>query len=178
MKKALLLLTITLASLAVAAQPPRPDRGMEGKRDPRGERRDRDSDTLAVQRHRERQEQIQLRKAAYFATKLELTPDGAQAFFPLYNEYWQRRDRLFVEQRSLMQKIQRGRFDDAQAPQVVQRIVAGAQGEADLLREYSERFAKVLPPQKLLRYFAAEESFKLELINDLRKRGEDRPGKR
>jgi len=184
MRKALLLLIAGLISLAVTAQPPQSDKGMKGEdlgkvihtfaEEFRSERRNIGRDSLAMQRHRERQEQIQLRKAAYFTTKLELTPDEAQAFWPIYNEYWQKRDNLFMKQRNLTQEIQRGRFDDKQAQQMVQRIVENAQSEADLLREYSEQFAKVLSPQKLFRYYAAEESFKMELINDLRSPGKSK----
>jgi len=167
MKKVLLLLTAGLMSLAVIAQPSQPDKGMKGKRDVRVERISRDS--LAMQRHQERQEQIQSRKAAYFTAKLGLTPDEAQAFWPVYNEYWQKRDKLFMERNNIMHKIQRDKVDDKKAQQITQRILENELEDANLLREYNERFAKVLPPQKLLKYYAAEESFKMELINDLRK---------
>jgi len=145
MKKTALLLTAGLAWLAAAAQPPH------------------------AERNREWHEQIQARKAAYFAAKLELTTDEAQAFFPLYNEFWQKRDKLFMERHNILRKIQRDKIDDKKAQQIAQRIVENELEGAALLREYNELFIKVLPPQKLLKYYAAEESFKMELINDLRK---------
>jgi len=164
MKKVLLLTAAGLVSLAVMAQPqPRIE-----KREFH-ERRNIENDSAAMQRHKERQEQIQSRKAAYFTAKLELTPEEAQAFWPVYNEYWQKREGLMMERNNTMRKIMRDKTDDKKAQQIAQRIIENTLEEANLLREYNERFAKVLPPQKLLKYYAAEELFKMELINDLRK---------
>jgi len=132
-------------------------------------RRTTDEDSLAVARqHKERQEKIKSRKIGYFTTQLELTTEEAQDFWPLYNEYWKKRDYLFTERHRLMRKIQHDVFDDKKALQVTQRLVANMQDDANLLREYNEKFSKVLSPQKLLRYYATEEAFKLELINVLR----------
>ncbi|MDR2938294.1 MAG: hypothetical protein LBU92_05085 [Prevotellaceae bacterium] len=147
MKKLILLVALALTALSVAAHSPKSDK-----------------------EHRERQEKIQARKAAYFTHKLELTPAEAQAFWPVYNEYWKKRDNLYMERQNLLKKIQStDPFDDKKARQVTQRLLAIAQEEADILRKYSEKFAQLLPPTKLLRYYAAEDSFKLVLIDDLRK---------
>lgn len=160
MKKITLFIVAVLAVAAVTAQPPKSERA----------RRSEGSDSLSMQRHHERQEKIQARKVAYFTNKLELTPGEAQVFWPVYNEYWKKRDRLFMERQNLLNKIQSTDvFDDKKARQVTQRLLAIAQDEANLLREYDEKFVKLLPPKKLLKYYAAEESFKMVLINDLRK---------
>ncbi len=159
-------------TLAASAQQPQT---REKNTDWKKERRERGeaSDTAAVRRHQERKDQIKARKVGYFTTKLELSTEEAQAFWPLYNEYWEKRDKLFIERHNLMKKIQHDQFDDKKAQQVTQRLVANAQDDANLLREYNEKFSKVLSPQKLLKYYAAEESFKMELINVLRK--QERP---
>ncbi len=172
MKKSFLLIAVSLMTIAATAQQPQQDKSTEWKKEKRM-RRPNDNDSLNMVRHKERQDQIKARKVGYFTTQLELTTEEAQVFWPLYNEYWEKRDKLFMERHNIMQKIQHDQFDDKKARQITQRLVANMQDDASLMREYNDKFSAVLSPQKLLKYYAAEESFKMELINVLRKH--DRP---
>ena len=122
------------------------------------------------QRHKQRQEQIHAHKIGYFTTQLELTAEEAQAFWPVYNEYWEKRNTLFDERSKLMRKVKHDKIDDKKALQIAQRLVENTQDDARLVREYHSKLEKVLSPQKLLKYYAAEDSFRLELINILRRR--------
>lgn len=122
------------------------------------------------QRHKQRQEQIRARKIGYFTAQLDLTPEEAQAFWPVYNEYWEKRTALFIERNTLMRKVKNEKVDDKKALQIAQRLVENAQDDANLMREYHSKLEKILSPQKLLKYYVAEESFREELINGLRKR--------
>ncbi|MDR1343574.1 MAG: hypothetical protein LBK18_10040 [Prevotellaceae bacterium] len=131
-----------------------------------------DSDSTKQQQRRQRHEQMQARKVGYFTAQLELTPDEAALFWPVYNEYWKKRDDFFNERNNLMRKAKHDKMDDKKALQVAQRMIDCLQDDANLMREYNEKFAKVLPPQKLLKYYIAEESFKVELLNVLRKHGD------
>jgi hypothetical protein len=123
------------------------------------------------QRHKQRKEQMQARKVGYFTAQLELTPEEAELFWPIYNEYWKKRNDLFNERNNLIRKAKHDKMDDKKALQMAQRMVGNLQDDANLAREYNEKFAKVLPPQKLLKYYVAEESFRTELLNVLRKHG-------
>ncbi|MDR0415602.1 MAG: hypothetical protein LBH84_09375 [Prevotellaceae bacterium] len=123
------------------------------------------------QRRKQRQEQMQARKIAYFTAQLELTPDEAERFWPVYNEYWKKRDDLFSERNKLIRKAKHDKMDDKKASQTVQLLMDNLQNDVSLMREYREKFAGVLSPQKLLKYYVAEESFKVELLKVLRKHG-------
>lgn len=170
MKKVSLLIAAAFVVFSVTAQQPSQpqEKSVEWKKEKRV-RRYSDGDSLAIAlRHKERQEKIKERKIGYFTTQMELTTEEAQVFWSLYNEYWEKRDKLFMERHNLMKKIQHDKFDDKKAQQVTKRLVTNLQEDANLLYEYNEKFSKILPPQKLLKYYAAEESFKMELINVLR----------
>jgi Spy/CpxP family protein refolding chaperone len=169
MKKVSLLIATALMALSAAAQQPSQpqEKSVAWKKEKRVRS---DGDSLAIAlRHKERQGKIKERKIGYFTTRIEFTTEEAQAFWPLYNEYLEKRDKLFMERHNLMKKIQHDKFDDKKAQQVTKRLVTNMQDDANLLHEYNEKFSKILPPQKLLKYYAAEESFKMELINVLRK---------
>jgi hypothetical protein len=128
------------------------------------------NDSIVKQRHRQRQEQIQAHKIGHFTAQLELTVEEAQAFWPVYNEYWEKRNALFTERNKLLRKVKHEKIDDKKALQMAQRLVENTQDDAKLVREYHSKLEKILPPQKLLKYYAAEDSFRVELINILRKR--------
>jgi hypothetical protein len=160
MKKTLFLIPVLALALTGYAQPPR---GNDGKGKQLHHERD-DSDSV----RRVRQEQIHVRKVAYFTTQIDLTAEEAQTFWPLYNEFWKRRDGLFAERNNILHKVRHDKVDDKKAAQLTQRLMDNLQDDANLVREYNEKFAKVLPPLKLLKYHTAEESFKRELIKSLR----------
>ncbi|MDR3367020.1 MAG: hypothetical protein LBO71_08670, partial [Prevotellaceae bacterium] len=81
-----------------------------------------------------------------------------------------KRNALFSERNKLIRKIKHDKIDDKKALQIAQRLVENVQDDANLVREYHGKLEKILSPQKLLKYYVAEESFKMELINVLRKR--------
>ncbi|MDR2814096.1 MAG: hypothetical protein LBB79_05520 [Prevotellaceae bacterium] len=128
------------------------------------------NDSVFKRQHKQRQEQIQAHKVGYFTTQLELTTEEAQAFWPIYNEYWEKRNALFNERNNLLRKVKHDKIDDKKALQMARRLVENTQDDANLMREYHNKLEKILSPQKLLKYYAAEESFRVELINILRKR--------
>jgi hypothetical protein len=86
----------------------------------------------------------------------------------MYNEYWEKRNTLFNERNNLIRKLRHDKVDDKKALQIAQRLVENSQDDVNLIREYHAKFEKILSPQKLLKYYIAEESFNKELINDLR----------
>ena len=50
----------------------------------------------------ERMKEIKAQKTAYITTKLGLTPEEAQRFWPIYNEYDENREAIRREMRGLM----------------------------------------------------------------------------
>jgi hypothetical protein len=157
-------------SVAAAAQPPFDDMWQRSDRSDRPERRpgfgrQDEPDSVAKQRH----EQVQARKIGYLTAELSLTTAEAQAFWPIYNECWEKRNKLFAERHNLMRKIEHDHMDDKKTLQVVQRLLETMQDDAKLSLEYNDKLAKVLAPQKLAKYYVAEEMFKMRLIDVMRR---------
>lgn len=162
-KKIVILCLLALASATVYAQPE------ESKKMGRREMRERRLDSLGP--HRRGQEQIQARKIGYLTSRINLTPEEAQVFWPIYNSYWAKRDSLFEERRQILRDVLRSkdRPDEKRAELLAQKLVDNQIAEAKLLEEYHKQFQKVLSPLKVLKYYAAEETFKTKLLDDLRK---------
>ncbi|MDR1226878.1 MAG: hypothetical protein LBK47_08285 [Prevotellaceae bacterium] len=157
MKKIFALLIVAVCGMQLYAQPA--STGMR-KRVIRAE-----NDSLREARN----ERMQARKVGYITMQLNLTLQEAQAFWPLYNELWGRRDKLFAERRALIRRAGNSSLDGKTSAQVSQLLLDNMQEDVKLSEEYHQKFSTVLSAQKLLQYYVAEETFKLELLNGLRK---------
>ncbi|MGL4956377.1 MAG: hypothetical protein ACRC9X_04295 [Bacteroidales bacterium] len=126
-------------------------------------------DSICASRDKERNEQMKAQRVGYFTTMLDLTAQEAQVFWVVYNEFSDKRDALHCLRREIMRKIRREKLEDKTALQLVENMLQNIEDMLQLQREYKSKFAAILSPQKLLKYYAAEESFKTELLNKLRK---------
>ena len=120
----------------------------------------------------DRKENIQTMKIAFITEKLDLTPQEAQQFWPLYNQYNDKMMELRKKRRQDHREA-RSNFDelsDNEVEQLVNNDLATRQKELDLQKEYNEKFKAVLPIKKVAKLYAAEEQFKVVLINKLKDR--------
>ena len=124
----------------------------------------------------DRKEQIESMKIAFLTKRLELTPDEAKKFWPVYNQYTDELQNLRKDRRD---KIRDAREDfDKLADKDVEKLVDDEiifrQQEIDVLKKYHAQFKSVLPIKKVARLYRAQEEFKRELIERIRERREDR----
>lgn len=122
----------------------------------------------------DRKENVQAMKIAFITEKIDLTPQEAQQFWPLYNQYSDKMMELRKKRRQDNREA-RSNFDelsDKEVEQLVNNDIAIRQKELDLQKEYNEKFKAVLPIKKVAKLYAAEEQFKVVLLNKLK----DRPG--
>lgn len=125
----------------------------------------------------ERLQEIKAQKSAFITTKLALTPEEAQQFWPIYNEYDDKQDALRKEMRELL----KGARDDqgmteAEAAQLLEKGLQHRQKEIDLERSYQERFKKCIGAVKTVKLRKAEHDFNREVLRKFRDRLEDRRG--
>lgn len=120
----------------------------------------------------DKKENIETMKIAFITKKLDLTPQEAQQFWPVYNQYNDKAKELRKKRRQDNREA-RLNFDelsDKEVEQVINNDMAYRQKELDLQKEYHEKFKAVLPIKKVARLYAAEEQFKIVLINKLKDR--------
>ena len=117
-------------------------------------------------------EQIKAQKVAYLTVKMELTPEESSAFWPIYHEYAEKRDKLLKEIFPRLSDEEWEKMMDLSDKEAAEGIDEYFIKQTKLLqveKEYNARFRKVLQPKKVLRLYIAEMMFKKELFNDLRK---------
>jgi predicted DNA-binding transcriptional regulator YafY len=102
-------------------------------------------------------------KKDFLLKELELTPQEAEAFFPIYNEYSGKRKEA---RRSLRREMQNLNTDAGNSS--VDKLMDKEQDMVDLQKEYLDKFRKVIPEKKVIKLLEAEKKFKMMLLQKLR----------
>ena len=100
-----------------------------------------------------RQENIEALKVAFMSKELALTPDEAQKFWPLYNQY-----------------SNELKFTRTQNPDVLERD----EKVLNLRKRYKDQFTKILGPQRVNKMYNADGQFRQLLFKAWRKQNQAR----
>lgn len=119
--------------------------------------------------HKHDKEKFQSMKIAYLTEKLSLTPDEAQKFWPVYNEYTDKKA-LAVEEFRKGKRVYLNTDEtpDEEIEKMVNDRIILKQKELDLEKEYLARFKDILPIKKVGLLYQSEENFKRDLLRKIR----------
>ncbi len=120
----------------------------------------------------EKKEEIESMKVAFLTRKLDLTPEEAKTFWPVYNQFQGELDDVRENHRKQRNAAKEGmdNFSDKEIEKVVDGEIAFRQAELDILKKYNTQFKSVLPMKKVAKLYRAEEDFKRELIQRIQER--------
>ena len=121
--------------------------------------------------YKKNREKYEAEKVAYITKQLNLSVKESQEFWPLYNEYQNKKDDIFISLRKIHKNIVKD-FDnisDQDAEKALNQISDLKVQQAELSKEYEKKFLKVLPPKKVLLLYKAERDFKKTLLKELKK---------
>lgn len=103
-------------------------------------------------------------RAEVFTRVLDLTPDEAQSFWPVYNEFSDKREQVQQELRPAKQLDQ---MSDAEVEEQIKRHFEMKQREIDLERDAYQKLRKALPLRKIAKLPMAEREFRESLVRKL-----------
>ena len=130
--------------------------------------------SFAQKRSEEEIQKIQDAKVAIITNRLNLTAEQSAGFWPLYNEYSQKRRDLHRAQRKIInERRAEGKTDD-QVLENLKEVQEIKQKELDLEKEYQNRFLKVITANQVVELYKAERTFNEMLIQRLKQRPERR----
>lgn len=128
--------------------------------------------TLDAQPNAERRsERVQALRIAIFTEVLQLTPEEAQGFWPIYNEYLDKREALVQQYRPAKQL---DAMSDAEVEEQIKLHFEQQQRELDLEKEVFQKLRKVLPLRKIAKIPQAEREFRESLLKKLQEAREQR----
>ena len=108
-----------------------------------------------------RDERLQAYRIAIFTEVLHLTPEEAQGFWPVYNEYLENRERV---QDDLKPKKQLDAMNDNEVEEQIKRHFEMRQRDLDQERDLYQKLRKVLPLRKIAKLPNAEREFRERLL--------------
>jgi hypothetical protein len=118
----------------------------------------------------EKQETLQQQKVTFFNENLQLTPAESSRFWPMYNDYQNRRDKITRDRNTLLKYFDsnKNNLTENEATELIGKYLAFQQEETQLLETYTKKFQEFLPPKKVMRIYIVELDFKKWLLENLR----------
>jgi hypothetical protein len=118
----------------------------------------------------ERQDNLQQQKIKFFTENLQLTQTESTHFWPVYNDYQNRRDKVTRDRNTMMLYFESNKqnMTEKEADDLIIRYLAFQQEETRLLEFYTKKFREFLPAKKVMRIYIVELDFKKWLLENLR----------
>jgi hypothetical protein len=136
------------------------------------------SAAAVAQKEHPMRDKVEAFKVGFITDRLNLTPEEAKTFWPVYNKY---QDELEVLRKSRRENLVNAKmnFDemtDKDIEKVIDNELSSRQSELDLLKKYHPQFKQVLPIRKVAKLYRAEEDFKRKLLDMIQERKEEKRG--
>lgn len=125
-------------------------------------------DGFAQKRSEEEINQIRSAKVAMITNRLNLTPEQSANFWPVYNEFSEKKRALNRQQRSIINAKKEAGTTDEVALNNLTEIQELKQKQLDLEKDYQDRFLKVITPSQVAELHKAEAQFNEMLLQRLR----------
>ena len=120
-------------------------------------------------------QRIQDARTAIITNRLAMTPEQSTEFWPVYNEYSQKRREIHRSQRKIINEKKAAGTTDEQVLANLKEVQELKQKELDLEKEYQSRFLKVLSAAQVAELYKAERTFNEMLLQRLKQRGGGNP---
>lgn len=125
-----------------------------------------------AQRGGEDMRQIHDAKVSMISNRLKLTAEQSEKFWPIYNEFSEKRRGIRRAQRKVINERRDGGLTDKVALENLKEVQELKQKEVDLEKQYQDRFLSVITPSQLAELQSAEKSFNDMLLQRLDRKKE------
>ncbi|MPR32294.1 hypothetical protein GBK04_02765 [Cytophagaceae bacterium SJW1-29] len=123
------------------------------------------SDSYGQRRNEEEIRKIQDAKIAIITNRINLTPEQSKDFWPIYNEFSEKKRSIHRSMRQLVGE--KGASDD-QAMNNLKEVQDLKQKQLELDKEYQARFLTVISAKQLVELYKAERTFNDMLLQRLK----------
>ena len=108
-------------------------------------------------------------KIAFFTKKINLTFGEAEKFWPVYNDYQSQKNKIQLEKISIIKDFNQNEstMNDKQISELGDRLIDAVAKESSIAVAFHSKIKSVLPPAKVIRFYQAENQYKVQLLNDL-----------
>lgn len=121
-------------------------------------------------------EKIETARIAFLTERLSLTPETAQQFWPVYNQWDEQRKELKKEEFKLRRSGRTDELNDDTAQQHIDEYLSLKERQLDLEKSMVTELSEVLSSTQIIQLIRAEADFQRTILRKLgeRRRGGDR----
>jgi hypothetical protein len=114
-------------------------------------------------------EKLNAYKIAFFTRKLNLTSQEAEKFWPVYNDFQNKRNSIQLERQSLNRYINQNELNmpEKEMIEAGDKYISLQVQEVALAQEFHNKFKEILSPVKIIRLYQAENQYKVQLLKEL-----------
>ena len=122
-------------------------------------------------------EKLDAYRIGFFTKKLNLTSEEAEKFWPAYNEYQNKRNEILIQRRDLIRNFNQNEstLSDKELTDIGDNLINTFSDESAMAQLFHKKLKGILSPEKVIRYYQAENQWKAQLLNQLQ---ENRPPQR
>ncbi len=106
-------------------------------------------------------------KIAYITERLSLTPQEAEVFWPVYNDFENRKHEINHNERELAKQFMENQenLSDDEILKMLDDHIKYNKEETELMVQFDKKFRDILPPGKVYKLYIADVQFRNYLIN-------------
>ncbi len=123
--------------------------------------------------HEEIFNKLQNEKIAFFTSEIDLTPEEAQMFWPVYNQYLKENKTAHSKTIKALQALKNKsgeKLTEVEMQKRVDEYIASIAAQDEVFVKYAAEFKKVLPVEKVAKLYVAEEKFRIKMIRGFREK--------
>lgn len=127
--------------------------------------------TFTFGQNNKKMERIKALRVAFISTKLDLTPDEAQKFWPIFNKFDDEQLELRKQNRLVMFKLKPKNVTSISSSEMDKLLEESELIETNLQnnrKQFVKNLKDVISPKKILQLKQLEEDFKNKLIQQLK----------
>jgi hypothetical protein len=130
------------------------------------------SSFMLVSAQNQNRERLDAYKIAFFTRKLNLSPQEAERFWPVYNENQKQKGQIQTEKVSLMKTFNQNEanLSEKEITEIGNKYCETLVKESELAVTFHKKLQEILPPGKIIRVYQAENQYRMQLLNELQQR--------
>ena len=117
-------------------------------------------------------------KVGFFTKKINLTSEEAERFWPVYNDYQKQKSQIQREKIMIIRDFNQNEstLSDNQLAEMGDKLIKYIADESSLAVSFHKKVKEILPPEKVIRYYQAENQYKIQLLKELQENRQQRRG--
>jgi hypothetical protein len=117
-------------------------------------------------------------KIGFFTKKMNLSPEEAEKFWPVYNEYQKQKMQIQREKIGVVRDFNQNEstLTDSQLTEMGDKLIKCISDESTLAVSFHKKIKEILAPGKIIRYYQAENQYKIQLLKELQENKQQRRG--